>query len=105
MNRARSAFAAAMVGAVNLLNPSLIVVGGAIAEHQGDRLFDPAREAVAIGTFTVPGRRVKIVPASLGPDVSLAGAQPLVSSRFGDPQWRRTSAPNLVGAALVSTTH
>src|SRR5207237_1303590 len=65
MDRARAAFSAAMVGAVNLLNPSLIVVGGAIAEHQGDRLFEPAREAVAIGTFAVPGRRGKIVPAAL----------------------------------------
>ena len=74
MERARAAFAAAIVGAVNLLNPTLIVVGGSIAEHQGDRLFDPAREAVSIGTFPVPGRRVKIVPAMLGADVSLAGA-------------------------------
>jgi glucokinase len=105
MDRARAAFAAAIVGAVNLLNPSLIVVGGAIAERQGDRLFEPAREAVAIGTFAVPGRRVKIVPASLGPDVSLAGAQPLVSSRFADPQWRRPSAPELVAATPGSTTH
>lgn len=93
MHRARSAFAAAIVGAVNLLNPSLIVVGGSIAEHQGDRLFAPAREAVSIGTFAVPGRRVKIVAAQLGGDVSLAGAHPLVASRFGDPAWRRDAAP------------
>ncbi len=92
MNRARAAFAAAIVGAVNLLNPSLIVVGGSIAEHQGDRLFAPAREAVSIGTFPVPGRRVKIVGAQLGGDVSLAGAHPLVASRFGDPVWRRDVA-------------
>ncbi len=98
MERARGAFAAAIVGAVNLLNPSLIVVGGSIAEHQGDRLFDPAREAVSIGTFPVPGRRVRIVPAMLGGDVSLAGAWPLVASRQNDPAWRRDAgalAPSL----------
>ena len=92
LERARKAFAAAIVGAVNLLNPTLIVVGGSIAEHQGDRLFDPAREAVSIGTFPVPGQRVRIVPAMLGADVSLAGAWPLVASRFGDPAWRRDGA-------------
>ena len=92
MERARDAFASAIVGAVNLLNPALIVVGGSIAEHQGDRLFDPAREAVSIGTFAVPGRRVRIVPAMLGADVSLAGAWPLVASRYGDPAWRRDAA-------------
>jgi glucokinase len=90
MRRARSAFAAAIVGVVNLLNPDLIVVGGSIAEHQGDRLFGPAREAVSIGTFAVPGARAKIVPALLGGDVSLAGAFPLVASRIGKSEWRRS---------------
>jgi glucokinase len=89
MARARAAFAAAIVGAVNLLNPSLIVVGGGIAEHQGDRLLDPAREAVTVGAFKVPGERVKLVLAALGPDVSLAGAHPLVTARLLDPAWRR----------------
>jgi glucokinase len=92
MERARGAFAAAIVGAVNLLNPTLIVVGGSIAEGQGDRLFDPARKAVSIGTFAVPGRRVKIVPAMLGADVSLAGAYPLVTSRIDDAAWHRRAS-------------
>ena len=104
MGRARAAFAAAIVGAVNLLNPTLIVVGGSIAEHQGDRLFGPAREAVSIGTFAVPGRRVKIVPAMLGGDVSLAGAWPLVASRFGDPAWHRSAVPNGQSSAAGQTS-
>jgi glucokinase len=87
LDRARAAFSAACVGIVNVLNPSLIVVGGGIAEHLGDALFGGARQAVALGTFPIPARRVRIVPAELGPDVSLAGAQPLIASRFGDPAW------------------
>ena len=87
LDRARAAFAAACVGVTNLLNPSLIVVGGGIAEHLGDALFGAARQAIAIGAFPVPGGRVKIVPAALGPDVSLAGAQPLIAARFLDPAW------------------
>jgi glucokinase len=93
MERARAAFAAAVVGAVNLLNPSLIVVGGAIADGQGDLLFGPAREAIATGTFPVPGGRVKIVPAELGADVSLAGAHPLVAARIADPAFIRPTSP------------
>jgi glucokinase len=93
MDRARGAFAAAIVGAVNLLNPSLIVVGGAIADGQGDRLFDPARDAVRAGAFAIPGGRVRIVSPKLGGDVSLAGAQPLVQQRHGDPEWQRSGAP------------
>jgi glucokinase len=92
MQRARDAFAAAMVGIVNVFNPTMIVVGGAIADGQGDRLRQPARDAVARGTFPVPGRRVTIVPPALGADVSLAGAWPLVESRHRDPAFRRPSA-------------
>jgi glucokinase len=87
MTQARSVFAAACVGYVNAFNPTLIVVGGGIAEHQGERLFRPAREAVAIGTFPTPGARVSIVPATLGGDVSLAGAYPLVRERLAVPGW------------------
>jgi len=98
MARARAVFAAACVGYVNALNPTLIVVGGSIAEHQGDRLFQPARDAIAIGTFPVQAARVKIVPAALGPDVSLVGAQPLVQLRHGDPAWRADRPEPVVAA-------
>ena len=81
MERARRAFAAVVVGLVNVLNPQRIIVGGGIAEAQGERLLRPAREAVARQAFTLPGAGVEIVPAALGEDVSLAGALPLV-------QWR-----------------
>jgi glucokinase len=102
MDRARGAFAAAIVGAVNLLNPSLIVVGGAIADGQRDRLFDPARDAVRTGAFAIPGRRVRIVSPQLGGDVSLAGAQPLISQRHGDPEWQRPGAPRTARALAAS---
>jgi len=98
MTRARAVFAAACVGYVNTFNPTLIVVGGSIAEHQGERLFQTARDAIAIGTFPVQAARVKIVPATLGPDVSLVGALPLVALRHGDSAWR-ANRPEPAGVA------
>lgn len=92
MAQARAVFAAACVGFVNVFNPSLIVVGGAIAQGQGDRLLRPARDAVSIGTFPTPGARVRIVLADLGGDVSLAGAYPLIADRLVNPRWPRPSA-------------
>ncbi len=89
MDRARRAFAAACVGYVNAFNPERIVVGGAIARNQGDRLLGPARAAVEREAFGTPARRVRIVPPLLAGDVSLAGAHPLVTARLGDPAWRR----------------
>jgi glucokinase len=83
MEHARRSFAAAVVGLVNVLNPELIVVGGGIAEAQPERWLGPTREAVAREAFIVPGRRVRIVQAALGPDVGLVGAVPLVRARTG----------------------
>jgi glucokinase len=82
MARARLAFARAAVAWVDLFNPDRIVIGGSIAEHQGDRLLDPARDAIAREAFRTPARRVTLVPPDLGADVSLAGAQPLVQRAF-----------------------
>jgi glucokinase len=93
MEEARRAFAAACVGFVDVFDPDLIVVGGSIAQGQGDRLLGPAREAVANEAFRAPARRVRIVPAALGDDVSLVGGLVLVHARAGDDRWRGGRLP------------
>jgi glucokinase len=89
MERSRRAFAIACVGWVNAFNPERIVVGGAVADGQGERLLGPARDEVSRTAFPDPAARVEIVPAELGNDVGLVGAWPLVAERHGDPAWRR----------------
>ena len=101
MDRARRALAAGCVGYVNAFNPHRIVIGGSIAEAEGDRMLDPIRAAIASEAFEVLARKVTVVSAELGGDVSLAGAQPLVMSRLAqeDPdnplhrQPRRPASP------------
>jgi glucokinase len=88
LERGRRAFAVACVGFVDSLNPSRIVVGGAISDSQGERLLGPARTEVAATAFRAPRSRVQIVHAELGGDVSLAGGHPLVIARLADPAWR-----------------
>ena len=78
---ARRAVAQLLVGLVNTFNPESIVIGGAIAQAQGERLLGPAREAVAAMAFRIPRSRVRIVPAELGDDVGLLGAVPLFALR------------------------
>ncbi|HJW22379.1 MAG TPA: ROK family protein [Candidatus Limnocylindrales bacterium] len=85
MERARRALAVACVGYVNAFNPHRIVIGGSIAEAEGDRLLGPIRDAIAREAFEVIARHVRVVPAALGADVSLAGAFPLVMSRLDEP--------------------
>ena len=71
---ARRAVCQFLIGLVNTFNPEVIVIGGAIAQAQGERLLGPAREAVATSAFRIPRNRVRIVSADLGDDVGLLGA-------------------------------
>lgn len=82
LDRARRAFAAAMVGLVDIFNPEVIVVGGSLAQGQGERWLAPARAAVAGEAFRVQAARVRLVPAALGDDVGLVGALGLVGARL-----------------------
>lgn len=84
------AFAQACVSLVDLLDPSLIVIGGSLGAGLGERLLGPARQAVERFAFRMPAERVRIVPSALGSDVGLIGAGFLVRFRLGDtaPQER-----------------
>ncbi len=102
MDRARRAVAAGCVSYVHAFNPHRIVIGGAIAEAEGDRLLDPIRAAIARDTFEVFARRVTVVPAGLGGDVSLAGAHPLVLGRLAGTE-RPASAAIITRAPSMTT--
>jgi len=96
MDRARRAVAVGCVGYVNAFNPHRIVIGGSIAEAEGERLLRQIRTAISKEAFKVLARHVSVAPAGLGGDVSLAGCQPLVMSRLDlpvEPRPRTRSRP------------
>jgi glucokinase len=95
IDNAVRAFAAAAVSIVDIFNPQRIIVGGGIALAWGESLLGPARELVAKTAFRVARGRVRIVPASLGDDVGLIGALPLVRLAL-------SGRPHEGHAALVS---
>jgi predicted NBD/HSP70 family sugar kinase len=72
----RSVGAAAAV-LVNLLNPALVVVGGALSEA-GDVLLDPLRDALARGAVPSAVDDMVVVPSALGDRAELLGAIGLV---------------------------
>ena len=79
MVRARRAIAVACVGFLNTFNPHRIIIGGAIADGQGERLLGQVRETIAAEAFEGVARHVEVLAPLLGADVSLAGAHPLVN--------------------------
>ncbi len=80
LERARRAVALGVVSIVNVFGPDVVILGGGITLAWGDRLLEPARQAVAEMAFRIPAQRVRIVPAALGDDVGLIGTVPLVAS-------------------------
>ncbi len=84
MDGMRRALCVACVGYVVAFNPRRIVIGGSIAEAEGDRLLEPIRRTIAAEAFQVMARDVRVLPAGLGGDVSLAGAHPLVVGRLAE---------------------
>lgn len=73
---------AALVGAVNLLNPDCIVIGGGVAEA-GKVLFANVRKIISSRAMSVQARQVKIFKAKLGNDAGLIGAAILVKEGTG----------------------
>jgi glucokinase-like ROK family protein len=63
----------AIAGLVNLFNPSLVVVGGGVAQS-GDMLLQPIRDTVLKRSLPAAARSVKITTAVLGRRASSMGA-------------------------------
>lgn len=72
--RAERALANLAVGLTNVMNPTVIVVGGSVAENQPAHVLEPMRRAIAQRAFRAPAAAVRLVPAALGGDVGMHGA-------------------------------
>jgi glucokinase len=92
LDRAWVAIGAMCASLVNVLNPEVIVLGGSIAAHRPE-LFDVVRREVQRRAFQGPARRVRVLPAEHGDDVSLIGLLPIVTERLNDPAFRRGRNP------------
>jgi glucokinase len=74
--------AVALVGAVNLLNPDCIVIGGGVA-NAGRILFDKVKKVISSQAMRVQARHVKVSKAKLGNNAGLIGAAILVNENCG----------------------
>jgi glucokinase len=79
--RAGTALGAAVASLVNLLNPSLIILGGGVMQA-GDLIMAPLRRAARERAFARPLEAVRLVPAALGEDVGLVGAAAVAFRRL-----------------------
>jgi glucokinase len=71
--RVGDALGVATATVINILNPNMIVFGGALS-NAGDFIFNPLKARVALNAFKTPAESVQIVRARLGNDAGIIGA-------------------------------
>jgi predicted NBD/HSP70 family sugar kinase len=83
VNRQLDHLAVALAGAINILNPELVILGGFLAALHA---VDPERLRAAVGRLTLPASfdAVRICPAELGSNLLMIGAAELVFERLLD---------------------
>ncbi len=73
-----------IVSLLHIFNPSIIVIGGGVAQGMGDLLLTPARKAIQAYTIDdAYWQNLAIVPPDLSEDVSIIGAAALVLAQGG----------------------
>jgi glucokinase len=87
IDRYASYVAAGLVNLIHIVNPSAIVIGGAITA-QGDFLFDRIRDEVALKVLPVfqQSSPISIVPAALGEFAGVIGAAGSYFARFANEE-------------------
>jgi len=83
MNRAGRALGAAMGAFANIFNPSMIVIGGGVAEI-GEILLGPARASLLEHSFVDMRRELTVTYSSLGTDTGMLGAAALAIQTLGE---------------------
>lgn len=76
----------AIAGLLNLMNPSLVILGGGLA-RLGQVLLEPVRRAVATRTLVISARAAEIVVSGLGARaVAIGAATSMLERALSDPR-------------------
>ena len=73
-----------LASVVNFFNPSMIVIGGGVA-NAGDQLLASIREAVYRRSLPLATRDLVIVPSALGGRAGITGAAAMVADELFSP--------------------
>jgi glucokinase len=79
--RAGAALGAGLTDLINLLNPTMIIVGGGVT-RAGELLWAPMRRVIDAEAFPHARAAVRIVPAALGEDAGAIGAAAVARERL-----------------------
>ncbi|MCB0215277.1 MAG: ROK family protein [Chloroflexi bacterium] len=83
MREAARATGLALAGAVNLIDPARIVIGGGVARGSWSQLMPELQRSLAQSVLAWDRRAIDLVPAALGDDAGLLGAARLLALERG----------------------
>jgi len=73
-----------IINLMHILNPAIFILGGSVALHSGDLLWEPMHKAIRERAMSpLYWEHTPVVPAALGDDVGLLGALALVLAKQG----------------------
>jgi glucokinase-like ROK family protein len=85
LNQAGELVGVVLAGLVNLINPSLILVGGSVA-RAGDLLLDPIRRTITARSFSVASAHIIVRAGALGDNATaLGGVAMVIDAAFRIP--------------------
>ncbi len=90
-----------LAAVVNLMNPSLIIVGGGVAEA-GDLLMATIRQGIYLRSLPLATRNLSVEPSRLGDLAGLQGAATIVLDEIFSRDWLRAWVSSGHPAALVA---
>jgi predicted NBD/HSP70 family sugar kinase len=90
----------ALGASCNLLNPEMVIIGGAMSAVPD--VLDGVREGIALSTIPAVRESTVVVPASLGDRAEVLGALGLVLEQIGAGQLHDLVAMSAAGVALTS---
>jgi predicted NBD/HSP70 family sugar kinase len=86
-----------LAGAVNLLNPAVVVIGGDLA-HAGQPLLAGIRETIYQRSTTLNTNELSVIASDLGDRAGVIGAAVMVIERILDPAVVDAAIQSKVGA-------
>jgi glucokinase len=84
VNQSARLVGVALAGAVHLINPERVVIGGGVAEAIGEAYVEQVARSINDHTFAMSHRNLRVVSAALGDDAGVLGGVCLVRRRLGE---------------------
>jgi len=73
----------ALASLTNILNPEVFIIGGGIA-NAGDLILGPARHELIKRAYTIPAKKVKVIPAKLKNDAGIVGSASVAVAKLSE---------------------